>query len=116
MSWAYARTTKKPGRVLSWSVLIAVPFALALLLQAMAAGAVVETGPAGSLDACLSAGPATTALADGDDVYIVAEGETLLGRFRIVKVSNANLEFEEIATGRRATVALTQDEQAPPPA
>ena len=54
-------------------------------------------------------------LSDGDDVYIVAEGDTLLGRFRIVKVTNANLEFEEIATGRRATVALTQDEQAPPP-
>jgi hypothetical protein len=53
-------------------------------------------------------------LSDGDDVYIVAEGDTLLGRFRIVKVTNANLEFEEIATGRRATVALTQDEQAPP--
>ncbi len=55
-------------------------------------------------------------LSDGDDVYIVAEGDTLLGRFRIVKVTNANLEFEEIATGRRATVALAQDEQAPPPA
>jgi len=55
-------------------------------------------------------------LSDGDDVYIVAEGDTLLGRFRIVKVTNANLEFEEIATGRRATVALAQDETAPPPA
>jgi len=54
-------------------------------------------------------------LSDGDDVYIVAEGDTLLGRFRIVKVSNANLEFEEIATGRRNTVALAQDEQAPAP-
>src|SRR5450755_2312816 len=55
-------------------------------------------------------------LSDGDDVYIVAEGDTLLGRFRIVKVTNANLEFEEITTGRRATVALAQDETAPPPA
>lgn len=55
-------------------------------------------------------------LSDGDDVYIVAEGDTLLGRFRIVKVTNANLEFEEIATGRRATVSLTQDETAAPPA
>jgi hypothetical protein len=55
-------------------------------------------------------------LSDGDDVYIVAEGDTLLGRFRIVRVTNANLEFEEISTGRRATVALAQDEQAPPPA
>jgi hypothetical protein len=54
-------------------------------------------------------------LADGDDVYIVAEGETLLGRFRIVKVNNTNLEFEEIASGRRATVSLVQEEQAATP-
>jgi hypothetical protein len=54
-------------------------------------------------------------LADGDDVYIVAEGETLLGRFRIVKVNNTNLEFEEIGSGRRATVALVQEEQAATP-
>ena len=54
-------------------------------------------------------------LSDGDEVYIVGEGDTLLGRFRIVKISNANLEFEEIATGRHATVTL-QEEQAAPPA
>ena len=55
-------------------------------------------------------------LSDGDDVYIVAEGDTLLGRYRIVKVNNANLEFEEISSGRRNTVALAQDDQASPPA
>ena len=49
-------------------------------------------------------------LTDGDEVYIVAEGDTLLGRYRIVKVNNANLEFEEIASGRRNTVALTQED------
>jgi hypothetical protein len=54
-------------------------------------------------------------LSDGDEVYIVGEGDTLLGRFRIVKISNANLEFEEIATGRHATVTM-QEEQAVPPA
>jgi hypothetical protein len=54
-------------------------------------------------------------LSDGDDVYIVGEGDTLLGRFRIVKINNANLEFEEIATGRRNTVTM-QEEQAAPPA
>jgi hypothetical protein len=53
-------------------------------------------------------------LSDGDEVYIVAEGETLLGRFRIVKVNNNNLEFEEISTGRRNTVALSQEDQPPP--
>jgi hypothetical protein len=50
---------------------------------------------------------------DGDEVYIVGEGETLLGRYRILKIGNANLEFEEISTGRRANTAL--EEQGPAP-
>jgi hypothetical protein len=50
-------------------------------------------------------------LTDGEEVYIVAEGEVLLGRYRIVKVNNANLEFEEISSGRRNTVSLTADDQ-----
>jgi len=37
-------------------------------------------------------------LTDGDDVYIVAEGDTLLGRFRIVKIGNATLEFEDVSS------------------
>jgi hypothetical protein len=53
-------------------------------------------------------------LSDGDDVYIVGEGDTLLGRFRIVKINNANLEFEEIATGRHNTVTLQEDQAVPP--
>jgi hypothetical protein len=48
---------------------------------------------------------------DGDEVHIVGEGETLLGRYRILKIGNANLEFEEISTGRRASAAL--EEQGP---
>jgi hypothetical protein len=48
---------------------------------------------------------------DGEDVFIVGEGETLLGRYRILKVGNANLEFEEIGSGRRGTALL--EEQAP---
>ena len=48
---------------------------------------------------------------DGDEVYIVGEGETLLGRYRITKIGNANLEFEEISTGRRGTAVL--EEQGP---
>jgi len=46
---------------------------------------------------------------DGEDVFIVSEGETLLGRYRIVKVNNNNLEFEEIATGRRNTTPLIEE-------
>jgi hypothetical protein len=53
-------------------------------------------------------------LSDGDEVFIVGEGDTLLGRFRIIKISNANLEFEEIATGRRNTVTLQEEQVAPP--
>lgn len=50
---------------------------------------------------------------DGQEVHVVAEGELLLNRFRILKIGNANLEFEEISTGLRGTAAL--DEQAAPP-
>ena len=39
-------------------------------------------------------------LTDGEEVYIVAEGDTLLGRYRIVKIGNATIEFEEISSGR----------------
>lgn len=48
---------------------------------------------------------------DGDEVFIVGEGETLLGRYRILKIGNANLEFEEISTGRRGSAVL--EEQGP---
>ena len=37
-------------------------------------------------------------LSDGDEVYIVAEGDTLLGRYRILKIGNATLDFEDITT------------------
>jgi hypothetical protein len=50
-------------------------------------------------------------LTDGEDVFIVGEGETLLGRYRVVKVGNNNLEFEEVASGRHGTAPL--EEQAP---
>jgi hypothetical protein len=48
---------------------------------------------------------------DGEDVYIVPEGEVLLGRYRILKVGNTNLEFQEISSGRTGSVPL---EEAPP--
>lgn len=52
-------------------------------------------------------------LSDGEEVFIVGEGDTLLGRFRILKIGNATLEFEELGTGRRGSATL--DEQAAPP-
>jgi hypothetical protein len=48
---------------------------------------------------------------EGENVYIVALGETLLGRFRLVQIGNSSVELEEISTGRRAT--LTMEEPNP---
>lgn len=43
---------------------------------------------------------------DGTDVFIVGEGDVLMGRYRILKIGNASLEFEEIGTGRRGSATL----------
>ncbi len=48
-------------------------------------------------------------LSDGDQIFIVAEGDTLLGKYRVVKIGNANLDFEEIASGRRGSAALSEE-------
>ena len=47
---------------------------------------------------------------DGQEVYVVAEGEVLMQRFRILRIGNASVEFEEISSGRIGTAAL--EEQA----
>jgi hypothetical protein len=50
---------------------------------------------------------------DGEQIYVVPEGDTLLGRYRILKVGNSNLEFQEISSGLPGTAPL--EEQAAPP-
>lgn len=58
----------------------------------------------------------TTRLAfftDGDAVYVVTEGGTLLGRYRILKVGNANLEFQEISSGLHGTAPLEEQAGSP---
>jgi hypothetical protein len=50
---------------------------------------------------------------DGEEVHIVPEGEILMNRFRILRINNASVEFEEISTGRRGTAPL--EEQGGPP-
>jgi hypothetical protein len=50
---------------------------------------------------------------DGEDEYIVSEGDTLLGRYRILKIGNTNVEFQEISSGLPGTTPL--EEQAAPP-
>src|SRR5882762_4187922 len=51
---------------------------------------------------------------DGEDVFIVSEGEVFLNRFRILKVNNASLDFEEVSSGRHGTKALEEQGAAPP--
>lgn len=48
---------------------------------------------------------------EGENVYIVAVGEVLLGRYRLVQIGNSSVEMEELSTGRRAT--LTMEEPNP---
>ncbi len=48
---------------------------------------------------------------DGEEVHIVSEGDTLLGRFRILKINNASIDFEEVGSGRRGQKML--EDQGP---
>jgi hypothetical protein len=50
-------------------------------------------------------------LEDGEEVYIVNEGDTLMGRYKILKINNASLEFEEVGSGRRGQKML--EDQGP---
>jgi|GEM_PF-522027 len=52
---------------------------------------------------------------DGE-VQVVGEGDTLLGRYRIVQVGNGNLEFQDISTGLRNTKTVDADKATSPPA
>jgi len=48
---------------------------------------------------------------NGEDVFVVPEGELLMNRFRILRIGNANLDYEDSA-GIRGTTPL--EEQAAP--
>jgi Tfp pilus assembly protein PilP len=54
---------------------------------------------------------------DGE-VQVVGEGDTLMGRYRIVQVNAGNLEFQDISTGLRNTKAMDAEKAsaAAPPA
>ncbi|HLJ23139.1 MAG TPA: hypothetical protein VKT71_03465 [Candidatus Acidoferrales bacterium] len=49
---------------------------------------------------------------NNDDIIIAGEGDTLLGRFRVVRLTTTSADVEEVSTGRRATLNLEE----PPPA
>ncbi len=57
--------------------------------------------------------PRRAFLLAGDDVYIVPEGQMFLNRFRILKIGNASLEFEEISSGRKGTAPLEEQAAGP---
>src|SRR5208282_5775586 len=54
-------------------------------------------------------------LTNHEEIYIVGEGDTLLGRFRILKISNATIEFEEISTNLKNTAPLVLEEAGAAP-
>lgn len=46
--------------------------------------------------------------ASGDDVLILAQGDTFLDRYRLLELTNSSAEVMEISSGRRATLPITQ--------
>jgi hypothetical protein len=49
---------------------------------------------------------------NNEDVIIAAEGDTLMGRFRIVRLTNTTADVEEVSSGRRATLTLEEPSPA----
>jgi hypothetical protein len=49
---------------------------------------------------------------NNEDIIIAGEGDTLLGRFRVVRLTSTSADVEEVSSGRRATLTLEE----PPPA
>jgi len=47
---------------------------------------------------------------NSEDVFIVSEGQILMNRFRILRIGNANLDYEEVSSGLRGQAPL--EEQA----
>jgi hypothetical protein len=49
---------------------------------------------------------------NNEDVIIAGEGDTLLGRFRIIRLTSTTADVEEVASGRRATLTLEEPSPA----
>ncbi|MFQ5926081.1 MAG: hypothetical protein ACE5MH_01460 [Terriglobia bacterium] len=47
-------------------------------------------------------------LTDGEEIFIVAEGETLLRRYRVARVRATSIELEDLVGGRQWVVPLEQ--------
>ncbi len=50
---------------------------------------------------------------DGEDVFIAGVGDTIVNRFRLVRIGNDSVEVEELGSDRRATVAMEQEQLTP---
>ena len=48
------------------------------------------------------------ASSNNEDVFIAGEGDTLMGRFRVVRLTNTAADVEEVSSGRRATLVLEE--------
>jgi hypothetical protein len=45
---------------------------------------------------------------NNEDVIIASEGDTFMGRFRVVRLTNTTADVEEVSTGRLATLTLEE--------
>lgn len=45
---------------------------------------------------------------NNEDVIIAGEGDTLMGRFRVLRITNTTADVEEISSSRRATLTLEE--------
>jgi hypothetical protein len=45
---------------------------------------------------------------NGDDVFVVAEGDSFLSNYRLIHIGNDSADVEEISSGRHARVAMVQ--------
>lgn len=52
------------------------------------------------------------ATSNNDDIIIAGEGDTLMGRFRVVRLTSTTADVEEVSTGRRATLTLEEPSPA----
>jgi hypothetical protein len=44
----------------------------------------------------------------GEDVFILAEGELLFEKYRLLRIGTSAADFEEVSSGRRASLPLEQ--------
>jgi hypothetical protein len=49
---------------------------------------------------------------NNEDVIIAGEGDTFLGRFRVVRLTNTTADVEEVSSGRRTTLTLEEPSPA----